>query len=568
MLYSKFLLLVLIGSLIIGCSSFDSTEIIAIVGKDKIAFDEFEAYLIQNTGKTNLKSVNPESRVKHFDDYINISLVAQLAAEKHFNDSINFIESLKNKEVLSLAQYLYWHELMKRLYTPEEENNFYQRMNKTVFLKNILIAVDEKSKTGQSKEEARTLAFEVKDKIISDLYDFSDLVKKYSSSPTARTNGLMRPFGVGDRPEIENIAFELKPGECSDPVLTKVGYEILVLDSFKVNYSQEDITNINEYSRLAHAMIAKKPKEREKLFQALTDSFKVAMNFSYDEENIKWLSIRLKELKETKFRILRDKIASEVDQSKALFYYNSKEFSIKNLFDALGVMKLGYIKTMLTPEGVKKILNRGDKMFIWSEMARVKGFEKSRYVTVQIKNFERVRLNNLYKIIEIEKKLKLSDNEMESYYHKNSKNYQIPRKILISVIKQGDIEIAAKALKKAMEGKNWENLVKEYSQASMSDKSRGGRIGFYSVKSKGEISKKAFEYGKDTIIPELDLEGNTFYIIKTGNIVEKHTTPFPEVKNKIMKELKEKKIEREYRVTIEKQKSKTKVQVINDTSEY
>jgi len=64
------------------------------------------------------------------------------------------------------------------------------------------------------------------------------------------------------------------------------------------------------------------------------------------------------------------------------------------------------------------------------------------------------------------------------------------------------------------------------------------------------------------------LEGNTFYIIKTGNIVEKHTTPFPEVKNKIMKELKEKKIEREYRVTIEKQKSKTKVQVINDTSEY
>ena len=49
----------------------------------------------------------------------------------------------------------------------------------------------------------------------------------------------------------------------------------------------------------------------------------------------------------------------------------------------------------------------------------------------------------------------------------------------------------------------------------------------------GDVSKKAIEFGPDTVIPELVLNGNTFFIVKTGKKVEAFVRPLEKVSKDI-----------------------------------
>ena len=64
--------------------------------------------------------------------------------------------------------------------------------------------------------------------------NFMNAAKKYSKCPSGSSGGILGWFGRGDMvPEFEKAAFELTPGEVSQPVKTAYGWHLIYVISRK-----------------------------------------------------------------------------------------------------------------------------------------------------------------------------------------------------------------------------------------------------------------------------------------------------------------------------------------------
>ncbi len=154
--------------------------------------------------------------------------------------------------------------------TVEEKdiNEFYEanidkfKRPKTVEARHILLKVEEGEST-EVVEEKRIKAGNIL-KMIKEGQPFEDLAKKYSDCPSRSQGGFLGAFQKKDMVEpFAGTAFSLKPGEISEPVLTRFGWHIIKTE--KVN--EEKLFSLQE----TRGAILKKISEDK------------AKNFAYDE---------------------------------------------------------------------------------------------------------------------------------------------------------------------------------------------------------------------------------------------------------------------------------------------
>jgi len=106
--------------------------------------------------------------------------------------------------------------------------------------------------------------------------DFSELANSYSEDTGnegrsgEKLGGDLGFFGRGRMiPEFEKVAFSLKPGESSDPVLTQFGYHVIKVDSIK--YKDEKKKEIDQVkARHILLMIEPSPSTEESVKNAVT----------------------------------------------------------------------------------------------------------------------------------------------------------------------------------------------------------------------------------------------------------------------------------------------------------
>ena len=113
---------------------------------------------------------------------------------------------------------------MKEYY---EQNKSRYKVEETVRAAHILIRLG-KDATDEEKAAALTKANGIYKEAKNPKADFNQLAIKHSEGPTGPKGGDLGLFTRGRMaPEFEAVAFAMKPGEISKPVLTQFGYHII-----------------------------------------------------------------------------------------------------------------------------------------------------------------------------------------------------------------------------------------------------------------------------------------------------------------------------------------------------
>ncbi|NTV52779.1 MAG: hypothetical protein HGA76_07190 [Candidatus Firestonebacteria bacterium] len=128
-----------------------------------------------------------------------------------------------------------WKEAAKSVTVPEAEvADYYDRHRKEfdqsaeVKASHILLRLDAKA-TDEQKLTARLKIENIRSEITKKGLDFAEAAKKYSEDPgSAKTGGDLGFFKEGMMvPAFEKAAFDLMPGELSQPVLSPFGYHLI-----------------------------------------------------------------------------------------------------------------------------------------------------------------------------------------------------------------------------------------------------------------------------------------------------------------------------------------------------
>lgn len=141
----------------------------------------------------------------------------------------------KYKEQL-MAKKLIDQKVGARIFmTPNEVSDYYAKhiaefsQPEVLKLSNILI----RPKDSVSPEKTAELVLEI-GRRLKEGGDFAELARIYSEGPGAQEGGSMGYVGKGDLlPEIEKVVFNMKQGEVSGVIRTKLGYHFFKLDEKK-----------------------------------------------------------------------------------------------------------------------------------------------------------------------------------------------------------------------------------------------------------------------------------------------------------------------------------------------
>jgi len=208
--------------------------------------NDFETFL-QNNPRFQQQASGP-NREAFKKEYGKLKVLAERARKDKLDqeDKTRLELLIKRSAVLQNAYLSDLDKNSDKLVSDDEINSYYnEHLNEfeEVRARHILISTqpqppapgakpDEQPKA-LSKDEARKKAEEVLAKVRKG-EDFAALAKQYSDDPGSKDKGGEYTFGRGQMdPDFEKAAFNLKPGEVSEPVETRFGYHIIKLEERK-----------------------------------------------------------------------------------------------------------------------------------------------------------------------------------------------------------------------------------------------------------------------------------------------------------------------------------------------
>ncbi len=154
-----------------------------------------------------------------------------------------------NMERAWFVQNVQQRELMKNMTLTEEEARQYYNTHQnefmkpsTVTLREIMITVPvDKSASGQATfnvstdETVKQKVAAVRDRALKG-EDFVALVAEVSESGTKATGGVIGPINLSDlSPALMELLDKMKPGDITEPLRTKAGYQIIKLETRSVS---------------------------------------------------------------------------------------------------------------------------------------------------------------------------------------------------------------------------------------------------------------------------------------------------------------------------------------------
>ena len=245
--------------------------------------------------------------------------------------------------------------------------------------------------------------------------NFETLVDQFSEDPGSKT--MKGDLGNIERRRlaqpIDSAAFVMKVGDIAGPIRSPYGWHILrKTDEKKVGSYEKEFENIkNEY---------KKTKKYKDDYAKFVETLKGKYDFKILDDGLNFLKSKFDSVKTISDYNL-DSLFSQ-DKERVLASYDGGQVKIGDFINHMNINR-DYSKMALTEKTLVSIINSSSESPILNKRAKDANIEKDDDYIASITDYENGLLVFRVDQDELWSKVKLSDNDLMSYYESNKTKY-------------------------------------------------------------------------------------------------------------------------------------------------
>ncbi len=541
-MYKILTVIFLLATLIILNNCGLSEDTVAKVGNQEIKVNEYKDALSKRfPGKENFTEVDSAAKMQVLNGLIDKKRKLAAAYDMNIDDEEEFEKAINERRDQVIFNKYFENMVVDSVIDLAKVEEYLEKIKIEIKASHILIKFEEKNGNmgNRTKEEAKKLAESLAQRIKNG-ESINVLAKEYSEDPSAKRNdGNLGYFTWGRMVDnFQEAAFNLAPGEVSDPVLTSYGYHVIQVEDQRDNPNYDPDNQRAAILNIKRKLYSENQSEARKRWAENGENIRNAFNYTFNEENITNLLTFAAEKNKT--NNLNENDFTDEEKKLVLAEYNGGKVTVNDLLERYKNKIRALLPMLKNLDKLKQEIENKATNDIIKIITYRENYDQDpdvQEVVEQVKEQQLLSILNK-KVAEI--KTDFSNDELESYYREHLDQFTREAEIEIWEIFIKDRNTAIKVAELAQSGQDFEQLENRYNEDKTTKKNKG-YLGFRSIKRRGAVSQKAFEVGSNQITGPIKYR-NGWAVIKTGELKPEGIKPFEAVKNLVTQRLRQERI--------------------------
>lgn len=542
--------------LILICLTVLSEEVLS-QSKDSILVELGDKVITVNEFVTRFEFTPwPRRNIKFIDDELKLEFLKTLIAEKllsiygnevKIDTSFDFNQAYKNLEKMIVRDALYREEVLNKVKLDQKElNNAFAKSQITIYARYIF-------DTDSSE------IFSIYKKLVEganfDSIFNSKIITDEQKHPMEITYGTLIE-------DFENVIYVTEPGEFTFPLKSNLGYYIFKVDSSKMNIGMGP-KELNDAARKAEKIL--KQRTEEKLYNDYFRKFFSKKRGEADGivfwELVESTAKRIKYKIETQNPVRNNEYIIDIDDIREienalgkkkdliLIKMEKRDVSVREFLRS--ILFKGFTVTDSSERYIAARLNKAIKNFLEDEYLAEEGYRKGLHLKPDVKKDIEMWKDFYYSTwytLNLRNNIEVTDEEVENYIKERSIKSEEVVLVNIQEILVDSLEQIELLLNKLKEGKDFGQLAREHSKRKWAAE-KNGEFGYFPTTMYDEIGKTAEKLNIGDIFAPIETKDGYSIIKLLDKKIERPDTTnvqdFSELKEKIRKELKQKKFDQQ-----------------------
>lgn len=511
----KYLLVLLIFLIIISCAKQEPEPIVARAGKTTIPLSEFRDRY-EFTPHILLTKNKEQNRRQVLISLLGEKMLAEEAYYRNLTENEKFQTYSEQMEKEAIVEALFEKEVASKIkITDEEVKQGFILSQHTLDVQVLSFENLKQAQEAKKQIDAGKSLNQVKREFQTDTFISADSVLT-----------LTIKWGES-HPKIEEVAFQLKPNEISNPVEADGISFIIKLVQKRTNVLITDADFLREAPS-----IRKKIKQRKRA-EMLADFMRSLMADKQVKVSNEIFNFVAGELE--KFYPIEDSSVTATDMEQSLelaadslakgnladhltdTFARFNDGSIWTVDDFVKKLSVGpYRLSYETSESFQNSLRHTVRKMIefesLAQKGRAAGLQNSYYVRYQKKMWDDAYLAQQLRQMVIDT-VSISDPEVEYFYNQNINNYKAPAMVKLQEILVNDEALAHQIYQRIQNGEDIAKLARKYNKREISLKS-DGVMGYFTPSALGKIGEVARNLNIGEIGGPEKTEKNQFSVFK------------------------------------------------------